>query len=128
MRRVFHFFRCAVVFAILAAMLHSRAVWSEEYTVQEAGQHVGETATVCGVVVSPKFAAKWKGQSTFLNLDRPYPNHLFTVVIWGVDRPKFDQRPEVAFAGMRICAYGLIVPYKERPEIIVHDPGQITTN
>jgi hypothetical protein len=54
---------------------------------QEAGQHVGEQATVCGAVVSAHYATRSKGRPTFLNFDEPYPNPVFTVLIWGEDCP-----------------------------------------
>ena len=42
--------------------------------------------TVCGIVASAHYAASSKGQPTFVNLDKPYPNQIFTVLIWGSDR------------------------------------------
>ena len=66
--------RRVVVPAVIAiAALLPLSAWPEEYTAQEAADHIGDTATVCGVVMSPKFASKSKGQPTFLNLDRPLP-------------------------------------------------------
>jgi hypothetical protein len=62
----------------------------QKLSAQEARQHVGEQATVCGVVASGRYAARSRGQPTFLNFDAPYPNAVFTVLIWGEDRPKFD--------------------------------------
>jgi hypothetical protein len=47
-------------------------------TPEEAANHVGETATVCGTVASANYAARTRGEPTFLNLDKPYPNHIFT--------------------------------------------------
>ena len=112
--------------ALMAVLLHSPALRSEPYTAQDAASHMGEIGTVCGLVVSPKFAMRSKGQLTFLHLDRPYPNHIFTVVIWGKDRPKFG-RPDVTFAGKRICVHGLIAEYEGRPEMMATDPSQITS-
>lgn len=66
-----------------------------------------------------------KGQLTFLNLDRPHPNQVFTIVIWGKDRPKFG-KPDVTFAGKRICVSGLIADFEGRPEMMAMDPTQIS--
>ena len=120
-------FRHAPRFALICALLQSAASWSEQYTAQDAVNHIGEIGTVCGLVVSPKFAMRSKGQLTFLHLDRPYPNHIFTVVIWGKDRPKFG-RPDATFAGKRICVHGLIADYEGRPEMMATDPAQITSS
>jgi len=47
----------------------------------DAASHVGETATVCGTVASAKYSAQSRGSPTFLNLDKAYPNQVFTAVI-----------------------------------------------
>ena len=93
-------------------------------TASDAGQFVGKKATVCGIVASAHYAARSKGQPTFLNLDKPYPHQVFTVLIWGSDRGKFENPPE-ALSGKDICVTGLIQSYKGSPEIIVKDPSQI---
>jgi hypothetical protein len=40
--------------------------------------------------VSVHFWARIKGEPTFLNLNRPYPNQIFKILVWGEDRPKFE--------------------------------------
>lgn len=90
----------------------------------EAANHVGETATVCGIVASAKYATSSRGSPTFLNLDRPYPNHVFTALIWEEDRPKFQRAPE-SHLGERICVDGAISNYRGRPQIIITNPKQL---
>lgn len=90
----------------------------------EAKHHVGERATVCGKAASAHYATKTRGSPTFLNLDKPYPNQIFTVPIWGSDRSKFGD-PEQTFRNQHICATGKITDYKGIPEIIVSEPSQI---
>jgi DNA/RNA endonuclease YhcR with UshA esterase domain len=90
----------------------------------EAKDHFGETATVCGEVVSARYAASSKGEPTFLNLDKPYPSQIFTVVIWGENRSKFG-KPEEDYKGKRICVSGKISAYAGSPEIIATEPKQI---
>lgn len=94
-------------------------------TPAQAGGHIGERATVCGLVVSSHFAARSRGNPTFLNLERPYPNQVFTVLIWGSDRGKFGA-PEVEFQSRRICVTGVIQGYRGVPEIVATQPEQIT--
>ena len=93
-------------------------------TAAEAAKHVGEKATVCGVVASAHYASRSKGQPTFLNLDKPYPHPIFTALIWGDDRPKFDQ-PEVRLRDKRICTTGTIGLHEDVPEITLRDPSQL---
>ena len=91
----------------------------------DAHKYVGEKKTVCGQVASATYAARSRRQPTFLNLDRPYPNHIFTVVIWGSDRNKFKTPPETLFKAKTICVTGVIDVYRGKPQIIVRDPSQI---
>lgn len=113
--------------ALFASLLLCvKAAASDTITAADAAAHVGEHQTVCGVVASSKYADSTNRKPTFLNLDRPYPSHIFTALIWGDDRPSFKVAPEVAFRGKRICVSGTIELYKGRPEIIVRSPTAIT--
>lgn len=97
---------------------------SGHITAAEAKNHVGEKATVCGKVVSARFAKESKGQPTFLNLDQPFPNHIFTIVVWGSDREKFGAI-EVKYSVKEVCVTGKISNFQGKPEIAVDDPNQI---
>ncbi len=92
----------------------------------DASQFVGQVATVCGLVASAKYASEANGQPTFLNLDRPYPNQVFTAVIWGRDRKAFSYAPE-SLAARRICVTGEVRLYRNKPEIVVSQSNQIRT-
>ncbi|HOJ41140.1 MAG TPA: OB-fold nucleic acid binding domain-containing protein [bacterium] len=91
----------------------------------KAAQFAGTTQTVRGLVVSTKYAAGSKGKPTFLNLEKPYPEQIFTVVIWGQDRPKFEKPPEQLYRGKVIRVTGVIKVYQNVPEIEVSSPQQI---
>ena len=91
----------------------------------EASSQVGNRATVCGPVVDARYATKSKGQPTFLNFDKPYPNHTFVVLIWGSDRRNFPDNPERHYKGQDVCATGLIENYKGKAEIIARDSSQL---
>jgi hypothetical protein len=97
---------------------------TKELTAAEAKDHVGETATVCGRVASAHFAPETKGQPTFLNLDRAYPNAIFTILILGADRPKFG-RPIATYRDKQVCVSGKITSHRDIPEIVISTPGQI---
>lgn len=90
----------------------------------EAKNHKGEKATVCGDVASTHYAERTKGSPTFINLDKSYPNQVFTVLIWGSDRPKFGN-PDQAYMGKHICATGMIKEFRGVPEIVAYEPSQI---
>ena len=108
---------------VVAPMLAPAA---DAITARDAAAHIGETLTVCGTVVSANYAVKSKGQPTFLNFDQPYPNQIFTVMIWGSDRAKFGE-PESTFFGKKACVNGIIKAYRGKPEIIATSPEQLTT-
>jgi len=109
----------------LATLIIEPALAQKKLTAGEAKDHVGETATVCGNVVSTRYASSTRGQPTFLNLDKPYPNQIFTIVIWGSNRSRFG-RPEVDYKEKRICVTAKITEYRGVPEVSANDPAQIT--
>jgi hypothetical protein len=89
-----------------------------------AKNHVGEKATVCGKVVGIHFVSSGKGQPTFVHFDEPYPDQIFTLVIWGSDRPKFG-RPEEIYRDKELCVTGKITVYLGIPEIVANNPNQV---
>ena len=100
------------------------ALAEPQLTAAQAKSHVGEKAKVCGTVASAKYLPRAKGMPTFLNLDKSFPDQIFTAVIWGHRRPRFSTPPE-SLAGSFICVSGFITSYRNLPEIIVNDPSQI---
>ncbi|HLW54238.1 MAG TPA: DNA-binding protein [Candidatus Angelobacter sp.] len=111
-----------VVIVILALMTPAEA---GNLTAAEARNHIGESATVCGEVTSVHFAAGSKGTPTFVNLDKAYPNHIFTILIWGDDLPNFNELP-TRWEGKKACATGMINLYGGVPEIVAKTQDQIT--
>jgi len=95
-------------------------------TAAEAKNHVGEKVTVCGKVVSTRFVSASKGQPTFLNLDKPHPKEIFTILIWGTDRPKFG-KPEDTYRNKDVCVTGTITNHLGRPQIMASALSQIQT-
>jgi len=90
-----------VVIAVFG-FAHTQVSAQNSIAASEASSHVGEKQTVCGLVASTHYAARSRGNPTFINLDRPYPNQVFTVLIWGSDRPKFGN-PDYTYMSRRIC-------------------------
>ena len=108
---------------ILLALLFSFS-FANSYTTFEASSHIGEDATVCGKVVGTYYAKRSRGKPTFLNLDKAYPNQVFTVVIWGEDRV-FFKNPQNRYKGKNICVTGYIDSFRGVPQITVRTPSQI---
>ena|ERR1700730_10163621 len=113
-----------IVLLFSLAALAQPAPGQKKLSTTEAKDHVGEIATVCGDVASTHYAPSTKGQPTFLNLDKPYPNPVFTILIWGSNRSKFGT-PENDYKGKHVCATGKITEYRGAPEIVAESPGQL---
>jgi hypothetical protein len=99
-------------------------ILQEKIMASEAKNRVGKTATACGVVASAHYADRSKGKPTFLNLDKPHPDTIFSAVIWDADRQKFSQ-PVRELQNKRICVIGKIEEFLGTPEIILRDRGQM---
>jgi hypothetical protein len=112
-------------FRSTALMLASFVAYASTLSTSEAAKHVGENATVCGVAASVHTATSSKGSPTFINLDKAYPNQVFTILIWGSDRGKFTPAPS-SWEGKKVCATGVITMYRGSAEIVARDVGQIT--
>ena len=103
----------------------SERTTNDKISATSASTYIGSYKSVCGQIVDTRYARSSNGSPTFLNFDKPYPNHPFVVVIWGSDRSNFSNNPEVFYKGKDVCVDGLIETYKGKPQIIVDDPSQI---
>jgi hypothetical protein len=111
---------CSLLALVLATSLFGRA---QSISAAEAKNHVGQQGTVCGMVAGEHTATSSRGTPTFINLDSPYPNQIFTILIWGDDRSKVGELPA---NGTRVCATGTIQDYRGVPEIVVKSKGQLS--
>jgi exonuclease VII large subunit len=89
----------------------------------EAKNHIRETVKVCGKVAGERTATNSKGSPTFINLDAPFPNQVFTIVIWEEDRQEVGTLPR---EGSRVCVTGKIQTYKGVPEIVARGSTQLS--
>ena len=115
----------AVPSASNAAFLTTRT--SSAFTEEQLREisHIGEIATVCGVVASAKYEINAKSQPTLLDPGKAYPNAVFTTVVYGENRAKFGTT-KTSLRGKRICVTGKISAYQGKPEIVLTDPSQLT--
>lgn len=86
-------------------------------------QGKNETVTICGTVVSTKKSAKG---NIFLNLDRKFPNQVFTITIFKDKVSNFTYEPHVVLDGKRICVTGKVVNSNGTPGINVSNEKEIT--
>ena len=76
------------------------------------------------MVALTNFEADTQFWPTFLDFDKPYPDQVFTAVIYGVDRAKFGMA-KTSLQGKRVCVSGPIREDRAKPEIILNDPRQL---
>jgi hypothetical protein len=113
------------IFAFAALIVCPTAARAASLTPEEAASHIGENATVCGVVASARYAAQAPTAPTFLNFGKPYPNQIFTVVILGSDRQKFGT-PEISLREKQVCVTGGLFLYQGAPNMMLRDPKQLS--
>lgn len=80
----------------------------------EASSKVGETAEVCGPLVSYHHAPKETGDPTFLNLGADYDDPTrFTIVVWDSGTEVTDMLEGLSTDGLKTCATGEVSLYEE---------------
>ncbi len=70
--------------------------------------------TVCGTVVSTHKSRKG---NTFLNLDKSFPNQVFSVTIWESDHVNFSYEPSVFLKDKKVCVTGKVGEYQGIPSM-----------
>ena len=90
----------------------------------QARFHVGNTATICGTVVSTRRTQK--ANAVYLNLDRNFPNQDFYATVWDSNGPNFSYDPEAALLNKTVCITGKVTLYDDIPRISVNNESEIT--
>lgn len=81
-----------------------------------------ENISVCGTVVSTKRSAKG---NVFLNLDKAFPNQIFTVSIFKNNLVNFSYLPDEELLGQVICVEGKVVDFNGTPSLNVSNEKSI---
>jgi hypothetical protein len=101
----------------LCLMAPAAIAFAQTLSTAEALKHVGEQATVCGLIAGKHTAENAKGKPTFVDIDGAFPHQTFTVVIWEDSKSKVGEFPSSG----NVCVTGKIAIYKEVPQIVLHD-------
>jgi micrococcal nuclease len=88
---------------------------------EEAHRHGGEEIVVEGTIVRTHRAEK----VLHLNFHANWKRYL-TLVIFVKDLPLFPGNPETAYKGKKVRVRGEVKLYKDRPEMVVRSPEDIT--
>jgi hypothetical protein len=100
----------------LALLASAALAMAQTIPASEASKHVGEQATVCGVIVNRHVATQARGTPTFLDIDKPYPHQSLTVVVWERDKGAVGILPTSG----QLCATGHLDQYRGGAEIVLH--------
>jgi hypothetical protein len=118
-------FKLLLIAALVVGSASIVAISQDTINTEEAAKFLGLQRTVCGNVVSSHHDANLKGQPTFIDLDKPFPYEVFTVLIWESNEGESEKAPQEMYAGKEVCVTGLIKRYHGHPLIEVDQPSQI---
>ncbi|MGF1719128.1 sulfatase [Vibrio kyushuensis] len=103
----------------------SESLWPPAYAVstKNAINHVDSAKTVCGTVTQVTDFAK----GTYLNLNKSFPNTLFTAVIWNSDKERVldEQHSFHGLLDSKVCVSGKISSFNNRAQIVVKSKSQL---
>lgn len=86
----------------------------------QAQENIGKYCTICGKVASTKFVENNKTNPTYLNIDKAFPNQIFTVLIPQEIRSFLGYKPENTLQDKEICIFGKVTQYKGVPQITLN--------
>ncbi len=81
-----------------------------------------ENIRICGKVVSTKLSSKG---NIFLNLDKQFPNQVFSITIFKDAVPNFSYKPEIFLAGKMVCVTGKITNFNGVPSVSIENEKAI---
>lgn len=98
----------------------------KEIKLEEAKDHISDSVKVIGKIYGIKYIENVMNKPTFINLRSAYPNQLLTIVMWGDVIEKLGYNPqEKKFTQGVAVVTGKIELYKDKPQIVIKDPGQL---
>ncbi len=94
------------------------------YNTRDARAFMGTNrkATICGTVVSTHKSQKG---NTFINLDKSFPNQVFSISIWASDHVNFPFEPAEFLMNKKICVTGKITEYNGTPSLYLSNENNI---
>jgi endonuclease G len=105
-------------------MLDSEILGKNRFNTLQAYNFIdsGKKVEICGTVVS---TFKSQNGHVFVNLDKRFPNTVFTVTIWSRDSSNFSYKPEEALQGKRVCVKGEVTSREGLPQTTANSEKQI---
>ena len=89
----------------------------------QARSHYDSKIKVCGTVIG---VHKSRKEHVYLNLDRAFPEQLFSVNIWKDNLVNFSYNPAEYLLNKKICVKGFVQKKYGRPAVSIDNEKQIT--
>jgi len=89
----------------------------------EASNQIGEVSNVYGRVAETYYDRD--NDQYYLYFGEPYPNHIFSVIVPGMEARSINPRPDLYFNGQHVSITGYVTSFENRPEIIVRKSRQL---
>ena len=105
--------------------VNATKITAQTIPIDSVSNYIGKTVKVCDKVYGTH-VSKGEKKTTSLNLGANFPNQKLTVVIFEGDLSKFSYKPEIFLKDKNVCVTGKIITYKDKPEIILNDPANLT--
>ena len=105
--------------------VNATKITAQTIPIDSVSNYIGKTVKVCDKVYGTH-VSKGEKKTTSLNLGANFPNQKLTVVIFEGDLSMFSYKPEIFLKDKNVCVTGKIITYKDKPEIILHDPANLT--
>lgn len=112
-------------FIIILFFLASSGLFAQEIiSSDEVKDYIGQEVTVEGTIDQVVNLNDVRGQPTYFNMDGRFPNHKFTLLLWGSNKDYF--REDVfSYEGKNVKVTGLIETYRDKLQMIIRYPEQI---
>lgn len=99
---------------------------SDAVSWREASEHVGETVSIYGPVVSINHESTDERQRTYVDLGLPYPDtKRLTMIVEDADKGAFPDEIDALYADKTLCVTGEIYQHEGSNYIAVTSPSQV---
>ena len=98
------------------APMHPEDLPRNSYNTVQAKQFYDypKGVSICGTIVSTH---KSRNGHIFINLDKSFPNQIFSATIWKSNIVNFSYQPEVFLLNKQVCIKGKVKDYQGTPSI-----------
>ncbi len=103
------------------------ALAQQEIKIEDVRNHIGDSVKLMAKIYDGKYLESSEGRPTLLHVGNKYPHELLTLFIGEDTRKLFKSPPEDFYnRGTAQWIAGKIILYKNKPEIVITNPAQIS--